>query len=164
MNLKTVSKSFWPLVVLFTFRTAITQYLTLSITHVWIPLQTDPSFRFKLTPYSGKLTPPLSWHIPGNWPLLFLLSLTFGDCIIKSPPMANTPKNMNLVKQILLLHKSEVPKKDIARQLGISKNTVKSYLVKASLCSESIDELVAMDTWKLPRIWIVWNHRFRPFQ
>jgi predicted ArsR family transcriptional regulator len=53
---------------------------------------------------------------------------------------------MNLVKQILLLHKSEVPKKDIARQLGISKNTVKSYLVKASLCSESIDELVAMDT------------------
>ena len=60
--------------------------------------------------------------------------------------MANTPKNMNLVKQILLLHKSEVPKKDIARQLGISKNTVKSYLVKASLCSESIEELVAMDT------------------
>ncbi len=47
--------------------------------------------------------------------------------------MANTPKNMNLVKQILLLHKSEVPKKDIVRQFGISKNTVKSYLVKASL-------------------------------
>ena len=60
--------------------------------------------------------------------------------------MANTPKNMNLVKQILLLHKSEVPKKDIARQLGISKNTVKSYLAKAALCNESIDELVCIDT------------------
>lgn len=60
--------------------------------------------------------------------------------------MANTPKNMNLVKQILLLHKSEVPKKDIARQLGISKNTVKSYLAKVALCNESIDELVCMDT------------------
>ncbi len=60
--------------------------------------------------------------------------------------MVNTPKNMNLVKHILLLHKSEVPNKDIARQLGISKNTVKSYSVKASLCSESIDELMAMDT------------------
>ena len=60
--------------------------------------------------------------------------------------MANTPKNMNLVKQILLLHKSEVPKKDIARQLGISKNTVKSYLAKAALCNDSIEELVCMDT------------------
>jgi transposase len=60
--------------------------------------------------------------------------------------MANTPKNMALVKQILLLHKAEVPKKDIARQLGISRNTVKSYLAKASLCKESIDELTGMDT------------------
>ncbi len=39
---------------------------------------------------------------------------------------------MNLVKQILLLHKSEVPKKDIARQPGISKNTVKSNLAKVA--------------------------------
>jgi hypothetical protein len=38
--------------------------------------------------------------------------------------MANTPQNKNLVEQMLLPHKSKVPKKDIARQLGLSKNTV----------------------------------------
>lgn len=60
--------------------------------------------------------------------------------------MANTPKNMNLVKQILLLHKSEVPKKDIARQLGISRNTVKSYLSRASQCPEGLEALLRMET------------------
>jgi transposase len=42
--------------------------------------------------------------------------------------MANQSISMNEVKQILLLYQQDVPIKQIARQLGMSKNTVKAYL------------------------------------
>jgi len=42
--------------------------------------------------------------------------------------MANRKIGMDIIKQIELLHKQGVGIKAMARQLGISKNTVKSYL------------------------------------
>ena len=44
--------------------------------------------------------------------------------------MAGKPKRMSQIKQIIRLHQQGIGKKAIARQLGISKNTVKAYLQK----------------------------------
>ncbi len=44
--------------------------------------------------------------------------------------MAGKPKSMSQIKQLLLLHQQGKGKKMIARTLGISKNTVSSYLDK----------------------------------
>ncbi len=44
--------------------------------------------------------------------------------------MAGKPKRMSQIKQLIRLHQQGVGKKAIARQLGISKNTVKAYLQK----------------------------------
>lgn len=42
--------------------------------------------------------------------------------------MANQSISMNEVKQILILYHQSIPLKQIARQLGMSKNTVKAYI------------------------------------
>jgi DNA-binding NarL/FixJ family response regulator len=42
--------------------------------------------------------------------------------------MAGKPKRMGQIKQLLRLHGQGHGKKAIARELGISKNTVKAYL------------------------------------
>lgn len=44
--------------------------------------------------------------------------------------MAGKPKPMREIKQLLILHQQGKSKKTIARTLGMSKNTVKSYLIK----------------------------------
>ena len=44
--------------------------------------------------------------------------------------MAGKPKRMSQIKQLIRLHKQGVGIKTIARELGMSKNTVKSYLAK----------------------------------
>lgn len=44
--------------------------------------------------------------------------------------MAGKPKRMSQIKQLIRLHKQGLGIKTIARELGISKNTVKSYLSK----------------------------------
>ncbi len=44
--------------------------------------------------------------------------------------MAGKPKPMSQIKQLLQLHQQGKSKKEIARILGISRNTVKSYLRK----------------------------------
>src|SRR5690625_2271263 len=44
--------------------------------------------------------------------------------------MAGKTKDMSQIKQLLLLHQQGKGKKAIARILGMSKNTVKSYLCK----------------------------------
>jgi transposase len=46
--------------------------------------------------------------------------------------MAGKPKSMSQIKQLLLLHQQGKGRKTIARTLGISKNTVRSYLQKLS--------------------------------
>jgi DNA-binding NarL/FixJ family response regulator len=42
--------------------------------------------------------------------------------------MAGKPKRMGQIKQLLRFHEQGHGKKAIARQLGMSKNTVKTYL------------------------------------
>ena len=44
--------------------------------------------------------------------------------------MAGKPKSMSQIKQLLLLHQQGKGRKTIARILGMSKNTVRSYLEK----------------------------------
>lgn len=52
---------------------------------------------------------------------------------------------MSQIKQLLRLHQQGKGKKFTSRQLGLSKNTVKTYLDKAALSGLRIDDLLALD-------------------
>lgn len=52
---------------------------------------------------------------------------------------------MSQIKQLLRLHKVQTPIKRIARELGISKNTVKGYLAKLREGGHGIDALLALE-------------------
>jgi len=59
--------------------------------------------------------------------------------------MAGKPKPMSQIKQLLRQHKQGTGAKTIARNLGISKNTVKSYLAKLPDIKMGIDELLSLE-------------------
>ncbi len=59
--------------------------------------------------------------------------------------MAGKPKPMSQIKQLLRQHKQGTGVKSIARNLGISKNTVKSYLAKLPDIKMDIDELLLLE-------------------
>lgn len=59
--------------------------------------------------------------------------------------MAGKPKRMSQVKQIFLRHSQGQPIKVIARDLGISKNTVKSYLQKAAFGELNLSTLLELE-------------------
>lgn len=59
--------------------------------------------------------------------------------------MAGKPKPMSQIKQLLRQHKQGTGVKSIARNLGISKNTVKSYLAKLPDLKMDIDELLLLE-------------------
>lgn len=59
--------------------------------------------------------------------------------------MAGKPKSMSQIKQLLLLHKQGKAKKEIARILNVSKNTVKSYLNKIETGRLDINELLKLE-------------------
>jgi transposase len=59
--------------------------------------------------------------------------------------MAGKPKRMSQIKQLLKLHKQKKGKKEIARILGMSKNTVKAYLEKLVLSKLSVDHLLSLE-------------------
>lgn len=59
--------------------------------------------------------------------------------------MAGKPKSMSQIKQLLRLYKRGKGKKEIARSLGVSKNTVKSYLNKLEQAKMDIDSLLALE-------------------
>lgn len=59
--------------------------------------------------------------------------------------MAGKPKPMSQIKQLLRLHQSGWKIKSIARQLGISKNTVKSYLQKIYSSKWLISDLLELE-------------------
>lgn len=65
--------------------------------------------------------------------------------------MAGKIKMMSQIKQLLIMYKQGRGKKTIANDLGMSKNTVKSYLLKLDLlingkqASYTLDELIALD-------------------
>ncbi|MBS4000641.1 MAG: helix-turn-helix domain-containing protein, partial [Desulfobulbaceae bacterium] len=52
--------------------------------------------------------------------------------------MAGKPKPMRLIKQLLQMHEKGKGRKTIARTLGISKATVKSYLEKFSALNQDV--------------------------
>lgn len=59
--------------------------------------------------------------------------------------MAGKPSRMSKIKQLLRLHKQGSGTKTIARDLGISKNTVKVYLEKYRSSKFKINSLLSMD-------------------
>ena len=59
--------------------------------------------------------------------------------------MAGKAKAMSQIKQLLRLHKQGESRKSIARSLGISKNTVKSYLTKLATGTLPLSELLELD-------------------
>lgn len=59
--------------------------------------------------------------------------------------MAGKPKRMGQVKQLIRLYSHGHGRKAIARELGMSKNTVKSYIQKIESAGFSLDTLLAMD-------------------
>lgn len=59
--------------------------------------------------------------------------------------MAGKTKPMSQIKQLLQLHQQGKSKKEIARILGISRNTVKSYLKKIEESSLHINELLQLE-------------------
>ncbi len=59
--------------------------------------------------------------------------------------MAGKPKPMSQIKQLLRLHKEGKGNKSIARILGISKNTVKSYLQKVKHSKLDVDALLQLE-------------------
>ena len=59
--------------------------------------------------------------------------------------MAGKPKSMSQIKQLLQLHQQGKGKREIARILGISKNTVKTYLTKLDAGTMDISALLSLD-------------------
>jgi transposase len=59
--------------------------------------------------------------------------------------MSRKVKEMSQIKQLLQMHRQGMGRKEIARSLGMSKNTVKSYLAKLSNGDMEIEQLLAMD-------------------
>jgi transposase len=59
--------------------------------------------------------------------------------------MAGKPKRMGQIKQMILLRQQGIGVKTIARELGMSKNTVKTYLQKIEALKSSTEELLRLD-------------------
>jgi transposase len=76
--------------------------------------------------------------------------------------MAGKTKRMSLIKQLLQLHKQGVAIKQMSRVLGISRNTVKSYLAKLEALRTDIDRLLAMDDMPLEAMFHSGNPAFKP--
>ncbi len=65
--------------------------------------------------------------------------------------MSGKTKPMSQIKQLLQLHKKGESRKQIARIIGVSKNTVKVYLQKLYLLKMDIDELLALEDPELEK-------------
>ena len=63
--------------------------------------------------------------------------------------MAGKPKRMSTIKQLLILYQQGNGRKTIAKALGMSKNTVKSYLGKLNSLTEGKGALDIKDLLKL---------------
>ncbi len=75
--------------------------------------------------------------------------------------MAGKPKRMSQVKQILQLHSQGCGNKTIARNLGISKNTVKSYLSKYRSSKLSLATLLKMEDHTLEKVFHPGNPAYK---
>jgi transposase len=68
--------------------------------------------------------------------------------------MSGTPIEMSKVKQVIRMYESGVPKKEIARRLGISRNTVKDYIKKTEEKNLSPPELLEKETPELEGMFV----------
>ena len=59
--------------------------------------------------------------------------------------MSGKPKSMSQIKQLIQLHQQGKAIKEIARILGMSKNTVKSYLKKIAIGELDTNELLQLE-------------------
>ncbi len=75
--------------------------------------------------------------------------------------MAGKPKRMSQVKQILQLHKQGTGIKTIASIIGISKNTVKSYLSKYKSSKISLDTLLKMEDHNIEQVFHPGNPAYK---
>ena len=75
--------------------------------------------------------------------------------------MAGKIVPMSQIKQLLQLHKQGNGRKFIARHLGISKNTVKSYLDKLKTINLSIEYLLSLDDPELEKKFHVGNPSYK---
>lgn len=75
--------------------------------------------------------------------------------------MAGKPKRMSQVKQLLQMHKHGSRNKTIARNLGISKNTVKAYLNKYRSSKLSLEILLKMEDHSLEKIFHPGNPAYK---
>jgi len=75
--------------------------------------------------------------------------------------MAGKPKRMGQVKQILQLHSQGCGIKTIARNLDISKNTVKSYLIKYRSSKLSLNTLLKMEDHALEKVFHPGNPAYK---
>ena len=71
--------------------------------------------------------------------------------------MAGKPKRMSLIKQLLRMHQRGKPIKSIARDLQISKNTVKSYLRRIQTSNVPIASLLALEDPELKSVLLAGN-------
>ncbi len=75
--------------------------------------------------------------------------------------MAGKPKKMSQIKQILQMHKLGNGNKTIARHLGVSKNTVKSYLEKYRSSKLSLEALLKMEDHSLEKVFHPGNPAYK---
>jgi len=75
--------------------------------------------------------------------------------------MAGKPKRMSLVKQILRMHHRGKGHKTIARALGVSKNTVKSYINKVKVGRVPMAKLLALEDPELEAALFPGNPAYR---
>ena len=75
--------------------------------------------------------------------------------------MAGKPKKMSQVKQILQMHKQGIGTKTTARNLGISKNTVKNYLAKYRSSKLSLETLLKMEDHALDKVFHPGNPAYK---
>jgi len=110
-----------------------------------IPADTDPSLFVGHMLYRSMLTPLVD--IPEHTdPLKFYFLAIKNRALL----MAGKIKTMSQIKQLLIMHKQGRGKKTIAKALGMSKNTVKAYLLKLELLingkgHDTLDSLLTLE-------------------
>lgn len=75
--------------------------------------------------------------------------------------MAGKPTRMSLVKQLLRMHSSGKGIKTIARELQISKNTVKSYVKRVAVSRIPLSSLLALEDPELEAALLAGNPAYR---
>lgn len=75
--------------------------------------------------------------------------------------MAGKPKFMSQIKQLLRLHQQGNSKKFIARSLRMSRNTVKSYLLKLEAGGWDIEALLVLEDASLEHLFLVGNPAYK---